>query len=105
MWYCRFSHVRKEDRVTEPSSPEATGDVSQSGGRGRGRPRPLETIKLDEAVLAVLSDGRPRTRREIADAVGVEKQSIAYLALYRLRLAGRVKRAATETSRFGWTIV
>lgn len=91
--------------TTETLDDDVVSPADESAGRTRGRPRPLATIKLDEAVLTILSDGNPRTRRQLAEALAVEKQSIVYLALYRLRLAGRVRRVEADSERFNWTVV
>ena len=55
--------------------------------RGRGRPRPAETIARDESIVSLL--WRDRTLRDISE---LEKltHSQAYHALRRLKRAGRV---------------
>jgi predicted ArsR family transcriptional regulator len=58
--------------------------------RGRGRPRPTETIDRDQQTLELLSRG-PLTRKELADRLGVNL-NLAYLTLDRLRELGRVRR-------------
>lgn len=88
-----------DDVVTEDQS------VEQEKPR-RGRPRSQETLARDEQVLKLLSDGQPRSRRQIADEIGVEEQSIVYLSLYRLRRDGRIQRVSDSNgARFAWTTV
>lgn len=57
----------------------------------RGRPRPEDTIERDDRILELLSKRGPHTRNEIAERLGISF-SLTYLALDRLRRAGRVKR-------------
>jgi predicted transcriptional regulator len=57
----------------------------------RGRPRPPESIERDETIHRLLSDTGPLTRNQIAEQTGFT-HSLVYLALSRLRQAGRVKR-------------
>lgn len=56
--------------------------------KGRGRPRPADTIERDEQVFRALADG-PRGREAIAAEFGVNV-NIIYMSLVRLRRAGRV---------------
>lgn len=58
--------------------------------RGRGRPRPVDTIDRDQQTLELLARG-PLSREELADMLGVNL-NLAYLSLDRLRLAGKVRR-------------
>lgn len=67
----------------------------------RGRPRPPAVIARDEEIHQLLTAG-PRSRNQIAEETGLEK-SIAYLALDRLRRAGRI-RQCLQDSVIVWTI-
>ncbi|MDJ1137939.1 helix-turn-helix domain-containing protein [Streptomyces iconiensis] len=60
----------------------------------RGRPRPSETISRDDRIYTLLADG-PLSRNELAAATGLEK-SIVYLALARLRTAGRIRQCVRD---------
>lgn len=59
--------------------------------RGRGRPRPSATMERDEKVCEFLHFNGPTGRGRLADHFGVN-QNIIYLALGRLRKAGRVTK-------------
>lgn len=95
------------------------------GKRTRGRPRPAATVQLDADVLAYLeSAGAAHTRKAITDGVlaartaRAEQQAQAtgkrpapvkpveekrvYLALRRLREAGRVRKCAGEGLYTTW---
>lgn len=56
----------------------------------RGRPRPTTTIERDEHIHALLAD-KPRTRNQLAHETGLTP-SLVYLALDRLRTAGRIRQ-------------
>lgn len=91
----------------EPQVPQDSPATDQgvelreaTSGR-RGRPRSQEAIDRDEAVYRALSEGRQRTRNEIAEEVGVTG-GLTYLSLYRLKHAGRVVRVADGTTRRAW---
>lgn len=58
--------------------------------RPRGRPRPEETIRRDQAVLAALKEHGPQTRNALADRLG-EGKSKVWLSLDRLRRDGAVR--------------
>lgn len=73
---------------------ESTGEK-----RGRGRPRPEQTKARDEKVLELLRE-TPSTRNAIAEATGETTNSV-YLSLYRLRVAGAIKRVS-ENGRLVW---
>lgn len=73
--------------VTAPQRPQ------------RGRPRPAETIRRDEAVLALLKDNpHGLSRNDIAEAMDLNK-SRTYLSLDRLRRDGLAKMVRSETSQ------
>lgn len=59
-----------------------------------GRPRPSETVARDETIHQLLAE-RPRTRNELAAATGLQP-SIVYLALDRLRNAGRIRQCIQD---------
>lgn len=63
--------------------------------RPRGRPRPQETIKRDEAVLAYLRDHGPQTRNDLSAALLLPKVA-TYLTLNRLRDQGLVRICAAQ---------
>lgn len=58
--------------------------------KGRGRPRPLDTIDRDEQVYAALAQEQ-RSREDLAKQFGVNL-NIIYMSLIRLRRAGRVHK-------------
>ena len=58
--------------------------------RPRGRPRPEETIRRDQAVLAALREHGPQTRNALADRLA-EGKSKVWLSLDRLRRDGLVR--------------
>ncbi len=58
--------------------------------RPRGRPRPQETIERDARILKYLREHGPRTRNDLADALG-EERSKTWLSLDRLRADGKVR--------------
>lgn len=58
--------------------------------KGRGRPRPLETIERDEQVYAALAQEQ-RSREDLAKQFGVNL-NIIYMSLIRLRRDGRVHK-------------
>lgn len=57
--------------------------------KGRGRPRPVDTVERDERVYEALSGEQPRGRQELADEFGTSL-NIIYMSLTRLRKQGRV---------------
>lgn len=59
--------------------------------RGRGRPRPDFTRERDEQVFQILHVNGPTGRAEIAQRLQVNA-NIVYLALGRLRVAGRIEK-------------
>lgn len=61
--------------------------------RPRGRPRPPETIERDERIYSYLHTGGAKSRNAISEELGLDK-TITYLALDRLRRAGRVRTCA-----------
>jgi hypothetical protein len=62
----------------------------------RGRPRPTTTIERDENIHALLAD-KPRTRNNLAEETGL-RPSLVYLALDRLRTAGRIRQCIQDGS-------
>jgi hypothetical protein len=71
---------------------EAQPTVAPDEGSRRGRPRPDETLKRDERVLAAIGESGS-TRDEIATALGDIPPQLVYLSLHRLRAASKVERA------------
>lgn len=55
----------------------------------RGRPRPEETIRRDERILALVRQ-KPMSRNQICEKTRLSG-SLVWLSLNRLRLAGEVK--------------
>lgn len=73
--------------VTAPQRPQ------------RGRPRPAETIRRDETILAMLKENPDGlARNDIAEAMGLNK-SRTYLSLDRLRRDGLARMVRSETSQ------
>ncbi|QDN64387.1 helix-turn-helix domain-containing protein [Streptomyces sp. S1D4-14] len=71
------------------------GDSSQV----RGRPRPAETRRRDETILALLRDNPGGLmRNDIAEMMGLNK-SKTYLSLDRLRKQGLAEKTSPETSQ------
>lgn len=67
--------------------------------RGRGRPRPQETVTRDEQVYELLSRGGSLTRDELAALVR-STPHLTYLSLWRLARERRVRRVPnTENGR------
>jgi len=65
----------------------------------RGRPRPAETIRRDETILAMLQDNPDGlTRNDIAEEMGLNK-SRTYLSLDRLRRDGKAQKISPEGSQ------
>jgi len=64
--------------------------------RPRGRPRPQETIERDQRILAYLKENGPRTRNDLADALG-EERSKTWLSLDRLRRENKVRLCASAS--------
>lgn len=60
-----------------------------------GRPRPAETINRDEAIHTLLANTGPRTRNQLAKQLHLPP-SIVYLALDRLRRAGRIRQCVRD---------
>jgi predicted ArsR family transcriptional regulator len=58
--------------------------------RGRGRPRPQDTIRRDQTALRLLAE-QPMTRDELAARLRCTSH-LAYLALWRLNNDGLVER-------------
>jgi hypothetical protein len=58
--------------------------------KGRGRPRPADTIERDEQVFRALASGM-RGREDLAAEFGVNV-NIIYMSLVRLRRDGRVHK-------------
>ena len=71
--------------------------------RGRGRPRTQETIDRDNAIENLLKAEGPMSRRQISQRMGIN-WSVTYLALERLRKAGRVKPCGGSSRAMVWTI-
>lgn len=68
---------------------------------GRGRPRPMEAIARDEAILKLLKRQRnPMTRNQIAETLQLPL-GLVYLSLDRLRKEGKINRIEND-SRFTW---
>ena len=59
--------------------------------RGRGRPRPDETIERDRTLYEHLKTNGPRGRWDLAADFNVNV-NIIYLSLHRLRRAGLVQK-------------
>lgn len=69
----------------------------------RGRPRPTDVIARDEDVYQLLTDS-PRTRNQIAAELGLTP-SLAYLAIDRLRRAGRIRPCCNDNAAtLIWTV-
>lgn len=68
----------------------------------RGRPRPADAIERDDKILKLLSEFGPQTRNAIANRLGISF-SLTYLALDRLRRAGRVKRCLQGDGGSVWS--
>lgn len=66
----------------------------QTVGRGRGRPRPAETIDRDEYIYVLLADGA-LSRGQIAQRAGLTTDLVR-LALRRLQKGGRVRQCLQQ---------
>lgn len=79
--------------------------MSTEEKRPRGRPRPGETIRRDEQIIALLTEVGPKTRNQIAELLGLSK-TITYLALDRLRRRDQVRTCAGSGSSRDtlWTV-
>ena len=69
----------------------------------RGRPRSQETIDRDAAILELLRNDGPLSRRDIAQRLKIV-WSQAYLALERLRNQGKVKTCGGSSRAMVWTV-
>lgn len=70
--------------------------------RGRGRPRPSETMKRDEQIMELLRTG-PRTRNQICKETGLTT-SIVYLSLDRLRKRDQVRLCQGRAAERLWSV-
>jgi len=68
--------------------------MEQIVSRGRGRPRPAETIDRDERIHTLLASGA-RSRGQIAQETGLTTDLVR-LALRRLRRDGRVRQCLRD---------
>lgn len=71
-------------------------------GKPLGRPRPDETKKRDKMIYDLLKERGPLTRNALADGLGVPR-TLVYLALVRLREAGRVRMCLRADSTTVWS--
>jgi len=70
----------------------------------RGRPRPLVTIDRDERIYALLTEHGPLSRNTIAAAVRLSSR-LTYLALDRLRTAGRIRKCIGTGGGIVWAVI
>jgi len=70
----------------------------------RGRPRPQNTLQLDETVIAKLQARGPMTRAQLEAELPQVKGSIVYIALCRLKRDGRVERRNVNGARNIWAL-
>jgi len=64
--------------------------------------RPQDVVDRDDAVHQYLKDHGMRSRNDIAAALGITPQ-LAYLSLFRLREAGKVKRCLSAQNELLWS--
>jgi predicted ArsR family transcriptional regulator len=67
----------------------------------RGRPRPDTTVRRDATIRTFLEENGPKSRNEIAEALGISTQ-LTYLALSRLADAGSVVRTLADDGSNVW---
>lgn len=85
----------REDTTMEPAQPK----------RGRGRPRPQETIDRDNAVHNVLrSNPAGVSKAELARALG-EKEQQVYSSLRQLTKEGRAQNRYVKDVGYRWFAV
>lgn len=84
-------------------APDAPTPVTDAPRR-RGRPRSPETVERDDRVMAALTGGGPQTKEQLVEQIQL-KPSLVYLALWRLKRAGRVERTSDGTTRYVWRVV
>lgn len=94
--------VPQVEQVEGEAPAAATDEAAKSGSKGR--PRPQSTIDLDEKGYAAIeaAGDAGHTKETLASALGVTP-NLAYLVLYRLRVAGRVHKVRQDGS-FKWKV-
>jgi len=89
-----------ETATVHPDSPAATAEPK----RGRGRPRPQETIDRDNRVYALLAGADPSdgiSKESIASELG-EKEQQVYSSLRQLTKEGRAETRYLKGSGYRW---
>jgi site-specific DNA-cytosine methylase len=95
-------NVAPEVPQVEGEPQAAATEATDAAKSGKGRPRPQNTIELDERGYAAIeaAGDAGHTKESLATALGVEP-SKAYLVLYRLRVTGRVHKVRQD-GNFKW---
>lgn len=92
------------DEIDAQVTKRAPGDIG-APKRGRGRPRPQETIDRDNAVHNVLrSNPAGVSKAELARALG-EKEQQVYSSLRQLTKEGRAKNRYVKDVGYRWFAV
>lgn len=90
---------------TEPQTPLEGSQpvINHDPKRGRGRPRPQETIDRDNAVHALLveADAEGITKELIASELGEKEQQI-YSSLRQLKKEGRAETRYVKPHGYRW---
>lgn len=77
---------------------------SEIGRRKLGRPRPLVTVRRDQAIAQMLTEHGPMATRDVADRLRLPPELIR-LAMRRLREQGKVRRSLDDGGRSVWHLV
>lgn len=93
-----------DEQIAEVTADEPAIDAK----RGRGRPRPPETIARDNAVHALLVEADPETgisKEQIAVKLNGEKEQQVYSSLRQLTKEGRAETRYVKPHGYRWFAV
>ena len=94
--------------VAEQPAETPSAEPESDAKRGRGRPRPQETIDRDNAVHALLVKADPETgisKEQIAVALNGEKEQQVYSSLRQLSKEGRAETRYVKPHGYRWFAV
>lgn len=89
-----------------PSEATPQDTTPNSGKRGRGRPRPDETVERDNVIMRSLEEAGTDglSRDALVEKLGGDiKPGLVYLSLYRLRKDGRVRSGRANGKHMWYT--
>lgn len=99
----RGAEIMRKPAEVEPETPPES-----DAKRGRGRPRPQETIDRDNAVHALLVNADPETgisKEQIAVKLNGEKEQQVYSSLRQLSKEGRAATRYVKPHGYRWFAV